>query len=177
VNALFNVPLWPFDVTVTLTDPAEPAGALAVMEVLLTTTTFVAALLPNVTAAGEEKLVPVIVTAVPPASGPTFGDTLLTVGATAYVKPLLRVPLWLFDVTVIFTGPAAPAGVIAVMDVLLTTVTFVAAAEPNFTVAGDAKFAPVRVTVVPPVVEPTLGETLMTIGAAAYVKALLSVPV
>jgi hypothetical protein len=29
------------------------------------------------------KLVPVIVTAVPPAVGPLFGDTLLTVGITA----------------------------------------------------------------------------------------------
>jgi hypothetical protein len=53
-----------------------------VIVVLFTTTTFVAAVLPNVTVAPAAKFVPVIVTAVPPAAGPAFGDTLLTVGAT-----------------------------------------------------------------------------------------------
>jgi len=50
------------------------------MLVLLTTTTFVAAALPNITVAPAAKFVPVIVTAVPPAVGPLFGDTLVTVG-------------------------------------------------------------------------------------------------
>jgi hypothetical protein len=48
--------------------------------VLLTTTTFVAAALPNVTVAPAAKFVPVIVTVVPPAARPLFGVTLLTVG-------------------------------------------------------------------------------------------------
>jgi hypothetical protein len=56
---------------------------VAVIEVLLTTTTLVAAVPPNVTVAPVAKFVPVIVTAVPPAVGPLFGDTLLTVGITA----------------------------------------------------------------------------------------------
>jgi hypothetical protein len=55
---------------------------VAVIDVALTTTTFVAAVLPNFTVAPVAKFVPVIVTAVPPATGPVFGDTLLTVGAT-----------------------------------------------------------------------------------------------
>jgi len=55
------------------------------MDVPDTTVTFVAAVLPNMTVAGEAKFAPVMVTAVPPASGPTFGETLLTVGADAYV--------------------------------------------------------------------------------------------
>jgi hypothetical protein len=67
-------------VTVTVTAPALPAGVVAVMLVLLTTATLVAAALPNVTVAPVAKFVPVIVTAVPPAAGPLFGDTLLTVG-------------------------------------------------------------------------------------------------
>ena len=46
----------------------------------LTTTTFVAAVPPNVTVAPAAKFVPVIVTAVPPAVVPLFGLTLLTVG-------------------------------------------------------------------------------------------------
>ena len=52
------------------------------MVVLLTTTTLVAAALPNVTVAPVAKFVPVIVTAVPPATGPAFGEMLLTAGPT-----------------------------------------------------------------------------------------------
>ena len=50
------------------------------IEVPFTTTTFVAAVPPNVTAAPEAKPVPVIVTLVPPAVAPLFGDTFVTVG-------------------------------------------------------------------------------------------------
>jgi hypothetical protein len=50
------------------------------MVVLFTTATLVAAVPPNVTVAPAAKFVPVIVTAVPPAVDPLFGDTLLTVG-------------------------------------------------------------------------------------------------
>ena len=39
-----------------------------------------AALLPNLTAVAPEKLVPVMVTLVPPDVGPVFGLTLATVG-------------------------------------------------------------------------------------------------
>jgi hypothetical protein len=70
-------------VTVTVTAPALPAGVVAVIVVPFTTTTFVAAALPNVTVAPGAKFVPVMVTAVPPAVDPLFGLTLLTVGATA----------------------------------------------------------------------------------------------
>jgi hypothetical protein len=69
-------------VTVTVTAPALPAGVVAVIVVLFTTTTLVATVLPNFTIAPAAKFVPVIVTAVPPATGPLFGDTLLTLGAT-----------------------------------------------------------------------------------------------
>jgi hypothetical protein len=69
-------------VTVTVTAPALPAGVVAVIDVPLTTTMLVAAVLPNVTVAPEAKLVPVIVTAVPPAVEPLLGLTLVTVGAT-----------------------------------------------------------------------------------------------
>ena len=137
------------------------------IDVALTTTTFVAAALPNVTVAPEAKFVPVIVTAVPPAIGPLFGLILVTVGATTYVNPLARLPLC--DptfVTVTVTAPALPAGVVAVIDVALTTTTFVAAALPNVTVAPVAKFVPVIVTAVPPAVGPLFGLTLLTVGAA-----------
>jgi hypothetical protein len=67
-------------VTVTVAVPALPVGVVAVICVPLTTTTFVAAALPNVTVAPAAKFVPAIVTAVPPAVEPVFGDTLATVG-------------------------------------------------------------------------------------------------
>jgi hypothetical protein len=79
VKPLVRPPFCPLDVTVTVTAPAFPRGDVAVICVALTTTTFVAAALPNVTVAPEAKLVPVIVTAVPPAGGPLLGDTLLIV--------------------------------------------------------------------------------------------------
>jgi hypothetical protein len=53
------------------------------MVVLFISATLVAAVPPNVTVAPVPKLVPVIVTAVPPAVDPVFGDTPLTVGLPA----------------------------------------------------------------------------------------------
>jgi hypothetical protein len=55
------------------------------MVVLFTTTTLVAAALPNVTVAPAAKFVPVIVTVVPPAVDPLLGLTVLTVGGTGAV--------------------------------------------------------------------------------------------
>jgi hypothetical protein len=64
------------------------------------------------------------------------------------------------------TAPALPAGVVAVIVVLFTTLTFVAEALPNVTVAPAAKFVPVIVTAVPPLVDPVFGATLVTVGGA-----------
>jgi hypothetical protein len=55
----------------------------AVKLVLLVTDTFVAEVPPKVTFAPETKLVPAIVTDVPPVIGPEFGVTVVTVGAGA----------------------------------------------------------------------------------------------
>ena len=82
MNPLARFPLCPPEVTATVTAPAACAGVVAVMLVPLTTTTFVAAVPPNDTVAPAAKFVPVIVTPVPPAVGPLFGDTLITVGTT-----------------------------------------------------------------------------------------------
>src|SRR6185436_8032896 len=81
------------------------------------------------------------------------------------MKPLVSVALWpLVFVIVTLTGPAACAGTVAVIEVLLTTVTFVAALESNFTVAPALKFVPVILTDVPPTVDPVLGETDVNVG-------------
>ena len=81
MKPLVRLPLWePMLVTVTVTAPALPAGVVAVIVVLLTTTTLVAALLPNFTVAPVAKLLPVMVTAVPPEVDPPLGLTPVTVG-------------------------------------------------------------------------------------------------
>jgi hypothetical protein len=78
--------------------PALPAGVVAVMVVLFTTTTFVAAALPKVTVAPAAKSSPVIVTAVPPADGPVLGvmplrkGTLLTAAARNVTVCITQLP-------------------------------------------------------------------------------------
>ena len=65
--------------TVTGTVPV-PAGDTAVIDVGETTLTPEAPAEPNLTAVASPRLVPVIVTVVPPASGPSPGATFVTVG-------------------------------------------------------------------------------------------------
>jgi hypothetical protein len=60
--------------------PAVPGGVVHVIDVADTTTTFVQAALPTVTAEALPRFVPVIVIAVPPAVEPDVGDTAVTVG-------------------------------------------------------------------------------------------------
>ena len=71
--------------TATFFAPAVPAGVVAVIEVELFTPTFEAAVPPMVTVAPVTKLVPVIVTLVPPASGPEAGDMFKILGTAAEV--------------------------------------------------------------------------------------------
>ena len=68
-------------VTSTLAVPALPLGVVQVMLVLLTTVMLVAAAPPKVTLVAPVKFVPVIVTLVPPPSGPWEAVTPVTVGA------------------------------------------------------------------------------------------------
>ena len=68
-------------------------------------------------------------------------------------------------VTTTFTAPAAWAGVIAVIDVLLTSVTPVEAVPPRLTVAPAKKPVPAIVIVVPPLMVPELGAIEVTVGA------------
>ena len=56
-------------------------GMTAVIEVAELTVKLVAAVLPNFTAVAPVKLVPVMVTLVPPVAGPEVGARPLTVGA------------------------------------------------------------------------------------------------
>jgi hypothetical protein len=88
-----KTPNWAFGlVTTTLRDPATPDGVVAVIELGFDQATPVAEAPPIVTVAPLTKPVPAIVTAVFPVVGPEGGETLVTVGAATYVKPLASVP-------------------------------------------------------------------------------------
>lgn len=77
-----SVAIWPSVLeTATVTAPTALAGVDAVIEVLFTTVTPVAAVPPKLTVAPVKKLVPVIVTPVPPPTGPVLGVIDVTVGA------------------------------------------------------------------------------------------------
>ena len=69
----------PVVVTLMSTVPV-PGGDVAVIWVAELTVNPVAAVAPNVTAVAPVKLVPVIVTTVPPAAGPAVGEIDVTVG-------------------------------------------------------------------------------------------------
>jgi hypothetical protein len=72
-------------------------------------------------------------------------------------------------VTLTSALPAARAGAVAVIVVGLTTVYPVAFVPPNRTAAAPespAKFVPVIVTIVPPVVGPKVGLSAVIVGGA-----------
>jgi hypothetical protein len=151
-------------VTVTSTAP-DPAGEVAVIDVALSTVYVLAGVPPKLTAVAPVKLVPAIVTEVPPAAGPEDGLTRVTVGGATYVYwSLVLVALVPPGVvTVMSTVPAAPAGAVAEIWLDLLT-TNVAAVPPKLTPVAPVKPVPLIVTVVPPVVGPDVGLTLVTDG-------------
>jgi len=111
--------------TVTSTVPAEPAGDVAVQLVVEEQLAADAAVPPNVTVVEPTtKLVPVIDTTVPPATGPEPGDTALTAGRVMNVNwsagEVTDVPFGVDTVT--STVPAACAGVTTEIEVAELTV-------------------------------------------------------
>ena len=100
-------------VTVTFTAPAACAGVTAVIFVALTTTTLVAAVVPNFRVAPLWKPVPLTVTAVWPLIEPLFGETEVTVtGGVATVTFALLVSAQdaaVVTVTCSFSVPSPPA--------------------------------------------------------------------
>jgi hypothetical protein len=133
---------------------------------------------PNFTLDPAVKPVPVMVTTVPPPTGPIAGATPVTVGAATKVKAAALVPVPPTVVTETATaGPAAWALVTAVKVVLLVKWTDAAAVAPNVTVDAAVKEVPVMVTEVPPVAGPLEGVTVVTVGAVRKVKAVVLVTV
>ena len=68
-------------------------------------------------------------------------------------------------VTTTSTAPALCAGVVAVIDVLFTTVTLVAGVSPRITIAPAWKPVPMILTAVPPLADPEVGEMAVTVGS------------
>jgi hypothetical protein len=140
-----------------------------VIWVLLLTVNEVAATPPKSTAVAPVKPVPLMVTLVPPPTGPELGLTPLTTGGATKVywsaDEVVEVPLGV--VTVIFTVPADSAGAQAKIDPSSFTTKFVAATLPNHTWLAPVKPLPSTVTGLPPAVDPVAGLTSVTAGAAA----------
>lgn len=78
----------PAVVTERLTEPADPAGATAVICVALLTVKELAATEPKLTLVAPVRFVPVMTTLVPPAVEPLFGEIALIVGAAALTEKL-----------------------------------------------------------------------------------------
>jgi hypothetical protein len=165
-------------VTVTWTVPV-PAGLVAVIIVRLSTVTLVALADPKETVEPFTNPVPLIVTVVPPASGPVDGETDVTVGTPAYVNwSAGEVALVPPDVVTAMSTVPVPAGLVAVMSIGLETTTLVAWVGPNETVAPVAKPVPLIVTVVPPTCGPADGDTDVTVGTVGRtVKVAVAVSV
>src|SRR5208283_2583378 len=101
-----------------LTCPALPAGAVAVIDVLVTAVTVAGLPCPKSTALSAVNPEPEIVTVFWPASGPASGVTAVTDGGPyMYLSDAEIADVPSGVVTVTLTCPAPPAGAVAVIDV------------------------------------------------------------
>jgi hypothetical protein len=83
-SASVGVDVTPLTVTVTWTAAGVPLGGLGTeIKLGLVNVTGDAGTVPNMTVAVLVKWLPMIITVVPPARGPMFGEILVTVGAVA----------------------------------------------------------------------------------------------
>ena len=153
----------------TVTAPATPAGAVALIDVADTNVTLVPAFAPNFTVvAPDTNPLPVIVTTVPPATGPLTGLRAVTVGAAteAVTVKLVGVCLDAPGLVTRILPDVAPTGTTA--EIVVSDTTVKAAATPlNETAVALAKFVPVIVTAAPAAAD--AGVKLATVGAAANV--------
>ena len=152
--------------------PAGRAGATAVICVADTTVKLTATP-PKWTAVAPVKLVPVMVTLVPPRAEPELGLIDVMVGAVAVNRSALEAALEPSAVvTLIPCVPAGRAGATAVICVADTTVKLTAT-PPKWTAVAPVKLVPVMVTLVPPRAEPELGLIDVMVGAVAVNRSAL----
>ncbi len=146
------------------TKPDPSAGLVTTIEVAVFDT-MVAEAVPNRTLVIPERFVPVMVTVVPPAVAPAFGETDVIVGAEdVNVKPLARARDPPGPVTLTSTAP-----MLATRGVLTTTCVdvrdkMVPLVPPNDTSETSAMPVPEIVTDVPPAVPPDDGVSDVMVG-------------
>jgi hypothetical protein len=132
------------------------------------------ALVPlNVTAVAPVRFVPVTTTVAPTAPDVGVNDPSVGAASTVKLATLVDVP----PGVVTETGPVvAPAGTVAVIWALESTVNDVAVTPLNLTALAPVRLVPVITTVAP--TAPLAGRKEATVGAATTVKleALVAVP-
>ena len=149
----------------TFCGPEVPAGVTAVIAVPVPLITMlVTKAPPTFTLVAPNKFVPTIVIVVPPKVEPLVGVIDVIVVAARYVNAFTAVAVPPRVVTTTYFAPTVPAGVSAVMEVLDTTTTFVAATPPTVTLLAPVKLVPVMVMAVAPKVVPEFGLTLEIVG-------------
>jgi hypothetical protein len=110
--------------------------------------------------------VPVIVTELPPPTGPELGDTPLIVGRYRYLSAVTICDVPPATVTQTLICPlAAAAGTVTVICVGEFTVNVDAFTVPNRTAVAPVNPVPVIVTELPPPTGPELGDTPLIVGA------------
>ena len=156
--------------TITSTGPSAWAGLATVIVVSFTTLNPTPGVPPKVTPVAPVNPLPVMVTGVPPVTGPLVGAREVMAGRAMNVNvPGPEVPLGLCTTTSV--APGACAGVTTVMVVSFTTAKPLPAVPPNVTPVAPVNPVPVIVTVVSPVSGPLVGVSDRIAGAARKVKA------
>jgi hypothetical protein len=141
------------------------------MDVLLLIVYDSACILPKLTAIAPVKLLPVMVTLVPPPVVPDVTDSPVTVGALAEEKVNCCVEPDTADEPVgVHTVTATSGGVTAVICVDELTVKLAASTPPNRMSLAPLKSVPVMTTVVPPAVLPELVPSPVMAGGLAALK-------
>jgi hypothetical protein len=150
------------------TIPADSDGEVAMQEMVDAQVTLGLAVIPNMAVVDPTtKPVPVMVTPVPPANRPAFGEIPVMTGApkvnlsTAEVADVPPPTM----VAVMSTVPADSDGDVALHEVVVHE-TAVPAVPPKLTVVEPAtKLVPVIVTTVPPPTAPAPGVIPVMTGA------------
>src|SRR5712692_7003710 len=137
-----------------------------------------ALVVPNFTAVAPVKLLPLMMTDVPPLSGPLFGLMLLIhgdggvgVGGTNSKRSAADASLAPLGVATTMSTFPVPEGETALIVSSRLTTNDVALEAPKWTAVAPVNPVPRMVTVVPPAVEPWLGETLTTVGGGGVTSA------
>jgi hypothetical protein len=159
--------LVPKGVVIVMSTVPAPAGDVAETVVLLTTENDTAAVVPKSTALAPVKLVPVIMTTVPPDEGPLVGlmPEMAGGGGLAYVNrsagPVALVPK---AVVIVMSTGLTPGGDVAETEVLLSTENDAAGVTPKSTAEAPVKPVPVIATTVPPAKGPLVGLIPVMVG-------------